>query len=95
MATFPRCLGTIQGDVGIATNRSEQNRNELRASCSPDVNKLLFEYVSATQLKACTEDELLAHIKSVAVRGVHKSVHRVEFSKMAQNEGEKATHYVG
>ena len=81
--------------LGLQPTDLNKIRNELRASCSADVNKLLFKYVGATQLKACTEDELLAHIKSVAVRGVHKSVHRVEFSKMTQNEGEKATHYVG
>ena len=81
--------------LGLAAADVNKIRNELRASCSSDVNKLLFEYVGAEQLKTCTENELLAHIKSVAVRGVHKSVHRVEFSKMTQNEGEKATHYVG
>ena len=69
-------------------------RMELRTACSEDVNKLLFEYVGASKLKTCTEDELLGHIKSVAVKVTHKEVHRVEFAKMIQNEGEKATHYV-
>ena len=81
--------------LGLVATDVNKIRNELRAACSADVNKQLFEYVGAAQLKTCTETELLAHIKSVAVRGVHKSVHRVEFSKMTQNEGEKATHYVG
>ena len=81
--------------LGLLATEVNKIRNELRESCSADVNKLLFEYVGAAQLKTCTEQQLLDHIKSVAVRGVHKSVHRVEFSKMTQNEGEKATHYVG
>ena len=78
--------------LGLSATDVSRIRNELRESCSADVNKLLFEYVGAAQLKTCTEEELLTHIKSVAVRGVHKAVHRVEFSKMTQNEGEKATH---
>ena len=69
-------------------------RMELRAACSADVNKLLFEYVGAVKLNSCTEDELLAYIKSVAVKVTHKEVHRVEFAKMAQNQGEKVTRYI-
>ena len=69
-------------------------RMELRASCSSDVNKLLFEYVGPTQLDGATEEELLAHIKSVAVKGLHKEVHRMNFGKMRQADGESITHYV-
>ena len=69
-------------------------RMELRAACSSDVNKLLFEYVGATKLNSCTEEELLAYIKSVAVKVTHKEVHRVEFAKMTQNQGEKVTRYI-
>lgn len=69
-------------------------RMELRAACSDDVNKLLFEFVGPTTLDACTEDELLGHIKSVAVKSVHKEVHQVAFNKMVQNPGESVTNYV-
>ena len=69
-------------------------RMELRAACSADVNKLLFEYVGAVKLNSCTEQELLAYIKSVAVKVTHKEVHRVEFAKMTQNQGEKVTRYI-
>ena len=60
--------------LGLLPTEVSKIRNELRESCSADVNKLLFEYVVASQLKACTEQQLLDHIKSVAVRDVHKSV---------------------
>ena len=45
-------------------------RNELRSTCSTTVNRLLFDFVGADALNACTEQELLKHIKSVAVKGV-------------------------
>ena len=49
---------------------------ELRASCSDDVDKLLFEFVGPTVIKDCTETQLLEHIKSV-VKHTHKEVHRI------------------
>ena len=72
----------------------EELRMELRAACSPDVNKLLFEFVGPSTLNAATEIEMLDHIKSVAVKGVHKEVHRMNFSKIRQGYGENITHYV-
>ena len=69
-------------------------RMELRAACSDDVNKLLFEFVGAGTLDGCTEEELLGHIKSVAVKSVHKEVHQVAFNKILQNSGESVTNYV-
>jgi hypothetical protein len=67
---------------------------ELRSACSDDVNKLLFEYVGSAVLDTCTENQLLGHIKSVAVKSVHKEVHQVAFNKMVQNPGESVTNYV-
>ena len=69
-------------------------RMELRAACSPDVNKLLFEYIGSTKLDAASEAELLTHIKSVAVKGTHKEVHRINFFRMKQMDGETVTQYV-
>ena len=40
-------------------------RMELRAACSQDVNKLLFEYVGASTLNAATEAQLINHIKTL------------------------------
>ena len=68
-------------------------RLELRASCSDDVDKLLFEFVGPTVLKDCTESQLLEHIKSVAVKHTHKEVHRMEFDRMVQEE-ESVVNYV-
>ena len=69
-------------------------RLELRECCSTDVNKFLFEYVGPTKLNQCTETELLAHIKSIAVKVVHKEVHRMEFHSLIQDQGEPVTQWV-
>ena len=69
---------------------------ELRSACSQQVNKLLFEFIGATILNDNTleEEALLKCIHSVAVRGVHKEVHRMHFSKLTQSSGETITHFV-
>ena len=69
-------------------------RNELRSSCSPGINKLLFELVGSEKLNTASEADLLAHIKSVAVKGLHPEVHRQTFHSMRQSEGEAITHYL-
>ena len=69
-------------------------RMELRAACSNEVNKLLFEFVGATPLDGASEDELLGHIKGIAVKGLHKEVHRVNFGKLKQGDNENITHFV-
>ena len=70
-------------------------RLELRASCSEDLNKQLFEYVGSAVLDTCTEEQLLNHIKLVAVKTVHKEVHRQVFNSMVQDHGESATKFAG
>ena len=72
----------------------ENIRLELRACCTSDVNKHLFEYVGRTKLDACDETQLLAHIKSVAVKVVHKEVHRMAFNSLFQDQGEPVTQWV-
>lgn len=72
----------------------DEIRMELRAACSSDVNKLLFEFVGPTILNSATEAQLLNHIKGVAVKGLHKEVHRVNFGKITQSDGESITHFV-
>lgn len=69
-------------------------RLELRACCSAEVNKLLFEYVGAAVLDGCTEDQLLGHMKEVAVKTVHKEVHRLAFHSLSQDQGESVTQFV-
>ena len=69
-------------------------RLELRAACSKDVNRLLFEYVGAENLNAANEEEMLDFIKSVAVKGTHKEVHRMKFFRLSQMDGETITQFV-
>ena len=73
---------------------TEEIRLELRAACSNEVNKLLFEFIGAATLDVCTEEDLLGHIRAVAVKGTHKEVHRLSFSKLIQMEGETITQFV-
>jgi len=69
-------------------------RNELRSSCSPAVNELLFNFVGPDKLNRSTEEELLTHIRSVAVKAVHSEVYRQQFFRLKQSDGESITHFV-
>ena len=68
-------------------------RNKLRSTCSSVVNRLLFNFVGGATLNTCTEQQLLDHIKSLAVRGVHKEVHHQKFHNLHQAEDESNTSY--
>ena len=80
--------------IMASLTQADEIRMELRAACSSDVNKFLFEFVGPNILDNATEEQLLAHIKSVAVKGLHKEVHRVTFGKLKQGDGESVTHFV-
>ena len=67
---------------------------ELRACCSNNVNKLLFDFVGPVTLNSANEMQLLNHIKSVAVKTIHKEVHRLSFTKIYQAENEPVTNFV-
>ena len=69
-------------------------RNELRCTCTQDVNQLLFDIVGPEQLDLCTEAELLSYIKSVAVQGSHKEVHRQKFQTLKQDKGQLITSFL-
>ena len=69
-------------------------RNELRSTCSLVINKLLFDFVGAHSLNMSTEEQLLTHIKPVAVNGVHKEVHHQRFHSLHQSVGESITYPV-
>ena len=69
-------------------------RNELRSCCSSEINKLLFDLIGSERLNTTTESDLMAHIKSVAVKGMHIEVHRQTFHAMKQSEGESITHFL-
>lgn len=60
---------------------------ELRACCSPELRKELFDFVGSDTLSALAEEALLAQITSLAVKGKDKAVHRQEFYAMHQEPG--------
>ena len=68
--------------------------NELRSSCSPKVNEMLFNFVGPADLDNAGEQELMKHIKAVAVRVVHPEVYRQQFFTLKQSDGESTTNFV-
>ena len=69
-------------------------RNELRSSCSPKVNELLFNFSGPDILKEASEEDLMKMIKSVAVTVVHPEVYRQQFYALRQSDGESVTNFV-
>ena len=68
--------------------------HELRAACIPSINKILVELVGTERLNSASEEELLGHIRKVAVQGVHKEVHRQRFARITQADGESVNKFV-
>jgi hypothetical protein len=81
-----KCMARIEQGEGMVM--------ELRSCCSAEVNKLLFDFVGPVTLNNATETSLLGHIKSVAVKGVHKEVHRLTFVNMRQTDNEPIVKFV-
>ena len=69
-------------------------RMELRAACSIEFNKILFDFVGPPVLYTASEDQLLSHNMTIYVKGLHKEVHRVNFGKLRQGDSENFTHFV-
>lgn len=67
-----------------AALKNENLTDELRASCSKDLRKTLFDFVGSATLATLTEAALLEKIKSAAVIGKNKAVHRKEFYEIQQ-----------
>ena len=57
-------------------------RDELRECCSKQLNTRMVQMYGPTVLGACDGIKLLEMIKAIAVKGVHKEVHRVAFQGM-------------
>ena len=68
--------------------------NVLRTACSPNVNRLLFQLLGSETLNIATEEQLLHQIRLVAVKDLHKEVHRHTFHNIRQQEGEGITHFL-
>ena len=73
----------------------EDIRDNLRQCCSTQLNKRLFDVKGAATLNAASEADLMAWIKEIAVKGVHKEVHRTQFVHCKQKQGECLNSYHG
>jgi hypothetical protein len=67
---------------------------ELRACCSAELKKELFDFVGASTLNTLDENALVAQIKTLAVKGKNKAVHRQEFYSMHQEPGQPIQAFV-
>ena len=72
----------------------EDVRSELRAACSEDLRRELFDFVGGPTLKTIGEKDLLEKIKTLAVKGSNKAVHRKQFYAMLQDQGQPVQAYV-
>ena len=73
--------------------KTEDIRNELLNCCSEEVRESL-DNARGVKVDQLDEKDLLARIKKAAVKSVNKSVHRQNFHKMNQEEGENFYHWV-
>ena len=60
----------------------------MRECCTKQLNTRLVQMHGPGALGSCDEAQLLGFIKIIAVRGVHKEVHRAAFQGMHQQQGE-------
>ena len=71
-------------------------RDNLRQCCMDQLNKWLFDIRGSGALGNASEIELLAWIKEIAVKCVHKEVHRNLLAKLKkQKPGESIDSYYG
>ena len=76
-------LGQVQEDDQLDRCGGGQGRVERM-----QLNMCLGQMHGPGVLGSCNEAQLLGFIKAIAVRGVHKEVHRVAFQGMHQQQGE-------
>ena len=62
-------------------------RNELKTAYSPNINKFLFHLFGPETLNIAKEEQLLHHIRLVAMKGLHEEVHMRTFKKLGNNKG--------
>ena len=62
-------------------------RDNLRQCCSTSLNKRLFDVKGSSTLNSAAEVDLLAWIKDIAVKGVHKEVHKTQFVNLRKSRG--------
>ena len=71
-----------------------QLSDELRTCCSKELRKNLFDFVGSSTLSSLGEEDLLKQIKSSAVIGKNKAVHRKEFYEFQQAPDEPVNRFV-
>ena len=71
-----------------AITEGDTIRDELRECCSKALNTRLIQMHGSEKLSKIGEDDLKDNIKEVAVKGVHKEVHRAAFQGLNQQQGE-------
>ena len=71
-----------------------QINDELRACCSKELRRTLFDFVGSSTIENFTETELLQKIRETAVIGKNKAVHRKEFYEIVQAPDEQLNRYV-
>ena len=74
---------------------ADEIRDNLRQCCEPQLNKRLFDVKGVATLNQASEDNLLGWIKEIAVKGVHKEVHRTQFVNLKQKQGETISSFYG
>ena len=67
---------------------------ELRAACSLELRRHLFDFIGQHKLSSCNEKELLTYMQRVAVKGKNPAVHRQEFYSLSQSPNEPLQQYV-
>ena len=73
----------------------DEIRDNLRECCSAQLNKRLFDVKGAAMLDTASEADLMSWIKEIAVKGLHKEVHRTQFVNCKQKQGECLNSYHG
>ena len=68
--------------------------SELKAACTIDLRREVFDFVGSAGLAIISESDLLDQIKKLAVKGKNKSVHRKEFYAMNQAPGQPVQAFV-
>ena len=82
-----------RGTSNLVSASQERICMELRASCEPALEKLLFD-LHGDLLKNVDEKQLLEYIKKAAVISIHKEVHRQTFFRMVQGEKESVNTFI-
>ena len=74
---------------------ADEIKDNLRQCCEPQLNKRLFDVKGVATLNQASEDNLLGWIKEIAVKGVHKEVHRTQIVNLKQKQGETISSFYG